>query len=119
MRDQSHAQNFGGVFFRFFRAFGQLDPAAFATASRMDLRFHHHHGGAQFFSGVFRFRGVIHQDSVGHGNVIFRKDFFGLIFMNFHRSIGIYVVFDWKKWSSFLSQGFYLVKAKWWRGGLD
>ena len=46
VRDQSHAEHFGGEFAGFVHRFGDLDPAALAAASGMDLRFDDNAGRA-------------------------------------------------------------------------
>ncbi len=87
VRHQLHAQDVLDVQFGVFARLGHLDAAAFAAASGVNLRFHHHAAcafGKQFAGHCCRFFRRVGHFALGHGNAVLRQDFFRLILVNFH-----------------------------------
>ena len=60
VRDQLHAQNFAGEFFDIVNRARQLHAAALAASARVNLRFDHPDGAAQFLR---RFNRFLHGES--------------------------------------------------------
>ena len=59
---------------------------ALAASASMNLRFHHIEWPGQFFRGGDSFFNALRGDTLGDGNAMFGEQFFGLIFMDIHRS---------------------------------
>jgi hypothetical protein len=87
MRDQRHAEHFGGKFASFFDRPGDFYSTTFAAAAGMDLRFDDNSGctgSEKFFGRGFGFFAGRSHRATGHGYSILFENRFALILMNFH-----------------------------------
>ena len=87
MCHQLQAQHLGGNLARLINRLGYLHPAAFATASGVNLGFDYnsaHPGAEQVLRRRFRLFACFGRFARRHCNTILLQDFFSLVFMNFH-----------------------------------
>ncbi len=87
VRHQLHAEDVLRVQFGVFAGSRYLHAAAFAAASGVNLRLHHHAArafGKQFARHGRRFFQRVGHFAPGHGHAILRQDFLCLILVNFH-----------------------------------
>ena len=87
VRHQRHAQNVLRVQLGVLARLGHLHAAAFAAASCVNLRLHHHARSA-FGKQLARYRRTASSSvfaifAFGHGNAVLRQDFLCLILVNF------------------------------------
>ena len=88
-RDEGHAHDLAGEIGGFVGRFREFYAAAFAAASRVNLRFHDYDLGAQAFGYCAGFVFFVHYFAARDRNAKFRKDGFGLVFVDLHAgSIG-------------------------------
>ena len=87
VRDQLHAQHLGCELGGFFRRFGELDAAALAAASGVNLRFDHDAGRAllkQRTRRVERLIARLNHLAARHRHSILSQNGFSLVLVNFH-----------------------------------
>ena len=81
---QHLAQNFAGVGLHLIQRLGHLHAASLATATSMDLGFHHAHGGAQLLGILHRFFYRKSRESFRHLHAVGFQDLLALILMDIH-----------------------------------
>jgi hypothetical protein len=86
-----HAEYLGGGLARCGRVSGQLNTAAFAATSGVDLRLDHDFA-AEIPGGRFSLVRRCNYLAFGHGNPVMAEDLFGLELVDFH---GV-LPFDWE-----------------------
>jgi len=84
VRDEAHAQHLLGDLESILGILGDLDAAALATATGMDLGLHHR-AGVDPPGGGLSFLGGVDHFSPRHRESVLRQDGLGLILMDFHR----------------------------------
>ena len=87
MSHESHPQNLAGNLGGFLNRFGNLHAAAFAAASRVNLRFNDYSASPGVKKILCRDLGLLAGLShfpTRHRDTILFQDSFGLIFMNLH-----------------------------------
>ncbi|OIQ70417.1 hypothetical protein GALL_479710 [mine drainage metagenome] len=84
MRDQLHTQNFTGEFFHFFNRARQLDTAALAATTGVDLRLHDPHRAAEFLSGFYRLLNGECCNATRHRHTKLTQDVLALVLVNLH-----------------------------------
>jgi len=80
-----HAEDFSRQLLDFIDRAGELDAAALATATGVDLGLHHPHRTAELLRGI---KGFLHAEcgiTAGHRYTGLAQDFLALVFMDFHR----------------------------------
>ena len=94
MGDQGHAQDFVGIGPHFIQALGNLDTAALAPPTGVDLRLDHINGSGQFFGRLDGFVNGKNGVALRYRRTKTAEHGFGLVFMNIHGASRIYA------WSS-------------------
>ncbi len=86
VRDELHPEDLAGDLHSLVGILGELDAAALPTPSGVNLRFDDD-SSAELFSGLSCVLSLLDDDSARYGNSVSAKDFFGLIFVHFHRVV--------------------------------
>ena len=86
--DQLHAEDGSGVLTDFIQRTGQLDAAALAAATGVDLGLDDPDGAAQLLGRLDRFFDIEAWNTPGHRYTIALQDFFALILVDFHGDLG-------------------------------
>ncbi|MNN12826.1 hypothetical protein D3C81_1258340 [compost metagenome] len=84
VRHQLHAQDVRGIGLDVFDALGNLDAAALAAATCVDLRLDNPHRAAELFCGL---QGLVNRergDAARNRHIVFAQDFLALILMDIH-----------------------------------
>jgi hypothetical protein len=90
-----HAQDFARDALDVFNGLGDLDAAALAAATGVDLGFHHPDRATQFLRGFHRFLHRECRDTAGHRHTKLTQDFLALVLVNLHEvSLGLGGLFD-------------------------
>ena len=83
MSNKCHAEHLLGNLGCFATILGNLDTAAFATSTRMNLRLHDN-AAADVLGGSFRFLNGVYDFAARNGDIVLGENRFRLILVNFH-----------------------------------
>jgi hypothetical protein len=84
MRLELHAQNVTGQALDIVNGLGNLDAAALAAATGVNLRLHDPDGAAELLSGFHRLLNCKSRDAAGYWHTELAQNFFALVFVDFH-----------------------------------
>src|SRR5258708_40327098 len=79
-----HAEDFGRPVAHFIDRLGDLDPAALAASTGMDLGFHHPYLASEFMCCSYRFVDAETSHTARRRDTVFPEDCLRLVFVNFH-----------------------------------